>query len=171
MKRGRFLILAAILVGVLSGCNSRQQAQGYVSELTSADSLSIRMGQFTLLKYHSDRLGFNINYPSYLVHQELPETAGRQELFMMDDVSVSFMTERVDSMTRSPGQQLMGMGADLVEVTDRYSILTGVDDDWQYYAKVIEDSTRLVTIILRYYPEHEDAVIELKDWVKNFEVQ
>ena len=90
---------------------------------------------------------------------------------MMDDVSVSFMTERVDSMTRSPGQRLMGMGADLVEVTDRYSILTGVDDDWQYYAKVIEDSTRLVTIILRYYPEHEDAVIELKDWVKNFEVQ
>ena len=171
MKRSRFFILAAIVVGVLSGCNSRQQTQGYVSELTSADSLSIRMGHFTLLKYHSDRLGFNINYPSYLVHQELPEVAGRQELFMMDDVSVSVMSERVDSMTRSPGQQLMGMGADLVEVTDRYSILTGFDDDWQYYAKVIEDSTRLVTIILRYYPEHEDAVIELKDWVKNFEVQ
>ena len=171
MKRSRFFILAAIVVGVLSGCNNRQQTQGYVSELTSADSLSIRMGHFTLLKYHGDRLGFNINYPSYLVHQELPEVAGRQELFMMDDVSVSVMSERVDSMTRSPGQQLMGMGADLVEVTDRYSILTGFDDDWQYYAKVIEDSTRLVTIILRYYPEHEDAVIELKDWVKNFEVQ
>ena len=89
---------------------------------------------------------------------------------MMDDVSVSVMSERVDSMTRSPGQQLMGMGADLLEVTDGYSILRGVDDDWEYYAKVIEDSTRLVTIILRYYPEHEDAVIELKDWVKNFNV-
>ena len=90
---------------------------------------------------------------------------------MMDDVSVSFMTERVDSMMRSPGQRMMGMGADLVEVTDRYSILRGVDEDWEYYAKVIEDSTRLLTIILRYYPEHEDAVIELKDWVKNFEAQ
>jgi len=171
MKRSIFLILAVVTLGVLGGCSSRRQPQGYVSELTSADSVSIRMGQFTLLKYHSDRLGFNINYPSYLVHQELPETAGRQELFMMDDVSVSFMTERVDSMMRSPGQRMMGMGADLVEVTDRYSILRGIDEDWEYYAKVIEDSTRLVTIILRYYPEHEDAVIELKEWVKNFEVQ
>ena len=171
MKRSRFLILAAIVVGVLSGCNSRQPTQGYVSKLTSVDSLSIRMGQFTLLKYYSDRLGFNINYPSYLVHQELPETAGRQELFMMDDVSVSVMSELVDSMMRSPGQRLMGMGAELIEVTDRYSILSGFDDDWEYYAKVMEDSTRLVTIILRYYPEHEDAVIELKEWVKNFEVQ
>ena len=170
MKQCRFFILAVVIMGVLGACNSRQQANGYVSELTSADSLSIRMGNYTLLKYYSERLGFNINYPSYLVHQELPETAGRQELFMMDDVSVSVMSERVDSMTRSPGQQLMGMGADLLEVTDGYSILRGVDDDWEYYAKVIEDSTRLVTIILRYYPEHEDAVIELKDWVKNFNV-
>ena len=171
MKRSRFFVLAVIAVVMLGGCNSRQQPHAYVSELTSADSMSIRMGQFTLLKYHSERLGFNINYPSYLVHQELPETAGRQELFMMDDVSVSVMTERVDSMMRSPGQRMMGMGADLVEVADRYSILRGVDEDWEYYAKVIEDSAQLVTVILRYYPEHEDAVIELKEWVKNFEVQ
>ena len=171
MKRSRFLLLAVVGLGVLSGCSSRQQPKAYESELTSADSVSIRMGQYTLLKYYSDRLGFNINYPSYLVHQELPETAGRQELFMMDDVSVSVMTERVDSMMRSPGQRMMGMGADLVEISDRYSILRGVDDDWEYYAKVIEDSAQLVTIILRYYPEHEDAVIELKEWVKNFDVQ
>ena len=171
MKRSRFLLLAVVGLGVLSGCSSRQQPKAYESERTSADSVSIRMGQYTLLKYYSDRLGFNINYPSYLVHQELPETAGRQELFMMDDVSVSVMTERVDSMMRSPGQRMMGMGADLVEISDRYSILRGVDDDWEYYAKVIEDSAQLVTIILRFYPEHEDAVIELKEWVKNFDVQ
>ena len=170
MKHSSFLFLAIVVIGVLGGCISRQQPKAYVSELTSADSVSIRMGQFTLLKYYSERLGFNINYPSYLVHQELPETAGSQELFMMDDVSVSVMSELVDSMMRSPGQRLMGMGAELIEVTDRYSILSGFDDDWEYYAKVMEDSTRLVTIILRYYPEHEDAVIELKEWVKNFNV-
>ena len=170
MKHSSFLFLAIVVIGVLGGCISRQQPKAYVSELTSADSVSIRMGQFTLLKYYSERLGFNINYPSYLVHQELPETAGSQELFMMDDVSVSVMSELVDSMMRSPGQRLMGMGAELIEVTDRYSILSGFDDDWEYYAKVMEDSTRLVTIILRYYPEHEDAVIELKEWVKNFDV-
>ena len=172
MKRSSFFILAFGVVFVLCGCfGNRQQPRAYVSELTSADSVSIRMGQFSLLKYHSDRLGFDINYPSYLVRQELPETAGRQELFMMDDVSVSVMTESVDSMSRSPGQQLMGMGADLLEVTDRYSILGGFDDDWEYYAKVIEDSVRLVTVILRYYPEHEEAVVELKEWVRGFEVQ
>ena len=171
MKQSRFLILVVIAIGMLGGCSGRRQPKAYVSELTSADSVSIRMGQYSLLKYYSERLGFNINYPSYLVHQELPETAGLQELFMMDDVSVSVMSESIDSMMRSPGQRMMGMGADLVEITNRYSIHRGTDDDWEYYAKVIEDSARLVTIILRYYPEHEDAVIELKEWVKNFEVQ
>ena len=78
MKRSRFLFLAVVAIVVLGGCSSRRQPQAYVSELTSADSVSIRMGQFTLLKYYSERLGFNINYPSYLVHQELPETAGSQ---------------------------------------------------------------------------------------------
>ena len=172
MKSCRLLMLSVVSAFVLSGCwGNRQQPHSYVSELTSADSVSIRMGQFVLMKYHSERLGFDINYPSYLVHQDLPETAGRQELFIMDDVSVSVMTERVDSMSRSPGQQLVSMGADLLEVTDRFSILRGVDEDWEYYAKVIEDSMRMVTVILRYYPEHEDAVIELKEWVRNFDVQ
>ena len=83
------MIFAVVAIVMLWGCNSRPQANGYVSELTSADSLSIKMGQFTLLKYHSDRLGFNINYPSYLVHQDLPDEVGMQELFMMDDVSIS----------------------------------------------------------------------------------
>jgi len=170
MKYNLFFVIV-VTAGMLFGCSSRQQPHAYVSELTSADSVSIRMGQFSLLKYYSDRLGFSINYPSYLVHQELPEVAGHQEVFMMDDVSVSVMSEHVDRMLRSPGQQLMGMGADLIEVTDRYSILGGVDDKWEYYAKVIEDSTRLVTVILRYYPEHEDAVIELKEWVRDFDVQ
>ena len=172
MKRSRFLIFAVVAIVMLWGCNSRPQANGYVSELTSADSLSIKMGQFTLLKYHSDRLGFNINYPSYLVHQDLPDEVGMQELFMMDDVSISVLVDSLAGMMRSSGQRMMGMGAELLEVGDDYTILEGQDDKWEYYGKVIDsDSLRQITIILRYYPEHEDAVIELKEWVKNFEVQ
>ena len=167
-----FLIFAVVAIVMLWSCNSRPQANGYVSELTSADSLSIKMGQFTLLKYHSDRLGFNINYPSYLVHQDLPDEVGMQELFMMDDVSISVLVDSLAGMMRSSGQRMMGMGAELLEVGDDYTILEGQDDKWEYYGKVIDsDSLRQITIILRYYPEHEDAVIELKEWVKNFEVQ
>ena len=172
MKRSRFLIFAVVAIVMLWGCNSRPQANGYVSELTSADSLSIKMGQFTLLKYHSDRLGFNINYPSYLVHQDLPDEVGMQELFMMDDVSISVLVDSLAGMMRSSGQRMMGMGAELLEVGDDYTILEGQDDKWEYYGKVIDsDSLRQITIMLRYYPEHADAVIELKDWVRNFEVQ
>ena len=172
MKRSRFLILAVVAIVMLWGCNSRPQANGYVSELTSADSLSIKMGQFTLLKYHSDRLGFNINYPSYLVHQDLPDEVGMQELFMMDDVSISVLVDSLAGMMRSSGQRMMGMGAELLEVGDDYTILEGQDDKWEYYGKVIDsDSLRQITIILRYYPEHEDAVMELKDWVRNFSIE
>ena len=172
MKHRIFLILAVIAAGVMCGCNGRRQPQAYMSELTSADSVSIRMGNYTLLKYHSDRLGMNINYPSYLIHQELPDEVGMQELFMMDDVSISVMVDSLSGMMRSSGQRMMGMGAELLEVGDDYSIHEGQDDKWEYYGKVIDsDSLRQVTVILRYYPEHEDAVIELKEWVRNFVVQ
>ena len=172
MIRSRLLMMAIVASVMLCGCNSRPQPNGYVSELTSADSLSIKMGQFTLLKYHSDRLGFNINYPSYLVHQDLPDEVGMQEIFMMDDVSISVLVDSLAGMMRSSGQRMMGMGAELLEVGDDYTILEGQDDKWEYYGKVIDsDSLRQVTIMLRYYPEHADAVIELKDWVRNFVVQ
>ena len=172
MKHSRFLILAVVAIVMLSGCNSRQQPHAYVSELTSSDSVSIRMGNYTLLKYYSDRLGMNINYPSYLVHQDLPDEVGMQELFMMDDVSISVMVDSLSGMMRSSGQRMMGMGAELLEVGEDYTIHLGQDEKWEYYGKVIDsDSLRQITIILRYYPEHADAVIELKDWVRNFEVQ
>ena len=164
--------MAIVASVMLCGCKSRPQPNGYVSELTSADSLSIKMGQFTLLKYHSNRLGFNINYPSYLVHQDLPDEVGMQEIFMMDDVSISVLVDSLAGMMRSSGQRMMGMGAELLEVGDDYTILEGQDDKWEYYGKVIDsDSLRQVTIMLRYYPEHADAVVELKDWVRNFVVQ
>lgn len=91
---------------------------------------------------------------------------------MMDDVSLSVMVDSLNGMMRSPGQQMMGMGADLVEVGDDYSIHEGQDDKWEYYGKVIEsDSLRLITVMLRYYPEHADAVGMLKEWVKDFTVK
>ncbi len=153
------------------GCSGQQQPKSYSSELTGSDSLIIKMGQWNLLKYHSDRLGFDINYPSFLIHQDLPEEAGMQELFMMDDVSLSVMVGNVDSLATSPGQQMMNMGADLVEVTDRYSIQVGQEDQWEYYGKVIDDSTRVITVILRYFPEHEESVEALKEWVRTFDVE
>jgi hypothetical protein len=171
MKRSLFFVLAIVVIVVMCGCSSRQP-KAYVSELTSADSVSIKMGNYTLLKYHSDRLGMNINYPSYLVHQDLPDEVGMQELFMMDDVSISVMVDSLSGMMRSSGQRMMGMGAELLEVGDDYSIHLGQDEKWEYYGKVIDsDSLRQVTVILRYYPEHEDAVIELKEWVKNFSIE
>lgn len=167
----RTVIAILLAAAFLGSCGGRQQPRAYVSELTSDDSMTIRMGQWQLMRYHSQRLGFDINYPSFLVHQELPDEVGSQEIFMMDDISISIMTESTDSMLRSPSQQLMGMGADLTEVTDRYSIQEGADDEWEYFGKVIDDSTRLITVMLRYYPEHTEAVEPLKEWVRTFDVR
>jgi hypothetical protein len=167
----RTVIAILLAAAFLGSCGGRQQPRAYVSELTSDDSMTIRMGQWQLMRYHSQRLGFDINYPSFLVHQELPDEVGSQEIFMMDDISISIMTESTDSMLRSPSQQLMGMGADLTEVTDRYSIQEGADEEWEYFGKVIDDSTRLITVMLRYYPEHTEAVEPLKEWVRAFDVR
>lgn len=167
----RTVIAILLAAAFLGSCGGRQLPRAYVSELTSDDSMTIRMGQWQLMRYHSQRLGFDINYPSFLVHQELPDEVGSQEIFMMDDISISIMTESTDSMLRSPSQQLMGMGADLTEVTDRYSIQEGADEEWEYFGKVIDDSTRLITVMLRYYPEHTEAVEPLKEWVRAFDVR
>ena len=171
MKQIKIAATALGLTLLFCGCGGQSQPRSYVSELTTNDSLVIKMGQWTLQKYYSERLGFDINYPSFLVHQDLPDEVGTQELFIMDDVSVSVMVEQLDSMLSSPGQQMLNMGADLVEVTDRYSIQEGEDDKWEYYGKVIDDSTRLITVMLRYYPEHAEGVEALKKWVRNFDVK
>ena len=175
MKKSWILSAAGafgMMLLLVSCFESQKQPRAYVSEVTGADSVAIRMGNYTLQKYHSDRLNLDINYPSFLVHQDLPEDAGMQELFMMDDVSISVMVDSVQGMLRSSGQTMMGMGADLVDVGDDYSILEGTDDKWEYYGKVIDsDSLRQVTVMLRYYPEHEDAVELLKEWVRGYEVK
>lgn len=156
----------------LAACgSSEQQPKGYVSELTSDDSLTISLGQWELTRFHSDKLGMEINYPSFLYHQALPgETC--QEVFIRDDISISVIVDSLMGMNYSAGQQMMGMGADLVEVGDDYSILTGADENWDYYGKVIDDdSTRVVTIMLRYSPNHDEAVDPLREWVDNFKIK
>ena len=162
------VLLCALLV---VACGGQQQSKAYVSELTSDDSLTIRMGQWDLTRYHSDKLGMDINYPSFLYHQEMPSETS-QELFVADDVSISVIVDSLTGMNYSAGQQMMGMGADLVDVGDDYSILAGMEEKWEYYSKVIDvDSTRVVTIMLRYYPEHGEAVEPIREWVSNFEVK
>ena len=167
-RRTLQLIVVAFL---LWSCGGQQQPKAYVSELTSDDSLTIRMGQWDLTRYHSEKLGMDINYPSFLYHQEMPSETS-QELFVAEDVSISIIVDSLTGMNYSAGQQMMGMGADLVSVGDDYSILTGAEDDGEYYSKVIDDdSTRIVTVMLRYSPNHAEAVEPLRDWVNLFDVK
>ena len=166
----KFLFFMCVMA-LLAGCMGRQsQPKAYGMELTSSDSMVIRMGNYDLIKYHSDKLGLDINYPSFLVRQELPESEGMQELFMIDDISISVTVDSVNNMMRSSGQVMLAMGADLNDVGDDYSIHEGSEDNWDYYSKVIDsDSLRQITVILRYNPEHEEAVEALKEWVRNYQ--
>ena len=165
------LFAAILFILLLSACGGQQQPKAYVSELTSDDSLTIRMGQWDLTRYHSEKLGMDINYPSFLYHQEMPSETS-QELFVAEDVSISVIVDSLQGMNYSAGQQMMGMGADLVDVGDDYSILTGMEEKWEYYGKVIDvDSTRVVTVMLRYFPEHGEAVEPIREWVNNFDVK
>ena len=169
--RPSILALALLsLVVLLAACSGGQQPRSYVSELTSDDSMTIRLGQWDLTRFHSDKLDLDINYPSFLYRQDLPEEPG-QELFMYEDISISVVVDSLKGMTRSASQQMMNMGADLVESGDDYSIQEGSEQDWDYYGKVMDDDTlRVVTIMLRYAPRHSEAVAPLRDWVKDFKL-
>ena len=167
----RKIIAGIVWVALLVSCGNSTQPKAYVSELTSDDSLTIRMGQWNLTRYHSDKLDMDINYPSFLYHQELPSETS-QEIFIAEDVSISVIVDSLTGMNYSAGQQMMGMGADLVDVGEDYSILSGMEEKWEYYGKVIDiDSTRVVTVMLRYFPEHGEAVEPLREWVNEFSVK
>lgn len=106
---GGLTISIALLLG---SCGNKPQPKAYRTDLSSDDSMTIRMGQWDLIKYHSDKLGLDINYPSFLHHQPLPsETC--QEIFIADDISISVIVDSLNGMNYSAGQQMMGMGADL----------------------------------------------------------
>ena len=161
-------IIIALFAIIISACGGQRQPKAYGGmELTASDSATIRMGQWDLIKYHSDKLGIDINYPSFLYHQDLKgETA--QEVFMSDEMSISVMVDSLQG-NRIASQQMLAMGADLVEVGDDYSIQAGSDEDFDYYGKVIEDDTiRLVTVLARFKPEYSEAAEPLREWVRNF---
>ena len=162
-------IIIAIIAIIISACGGQRQPKAYGGmELTASDSATIRMGQWDLLKYHSEKLGLDINYPSFLYLQNLPEEPN-QEVFMADEMSISVMVDSLKGNHRPASQLMLAMGADLVEVGDDYSIQEGSDEDFDYYGKVLEDDTiRLVTVLLRYRPEHSEAVEPMKEWVHNF---
>ena len=96
------------------------------------------------------------------------------EVFMDDnDVSLSFMVQDYakSEVYRTPGQMLMGMGAELVEAGDDYSIHTGQEGELEYYGKVLEDSARTITVILRYRPKHAEAAEQLRQYVHDYRIQ
>jgi len=89
----------------LTACR-QQMPKAYITELDSNESLTIAIGNSEMTNYHSERLGIDITYPSYLRHQYLEED--QMEVFMTDDVSLSFMVKHIDeNLRRSPGQDMM----------------------------------------------------------------
>lgn len=149
-----------------------QQPKSFYNVVTEDDSIAIRIDTSRMVTCHSSLLGMRFQYPSFLMRQPADPT-DNFELFMCNDISFTIMKDTVggnfDDFVRSTGQQFMGMGAELLEATDRYSIHRGNEKGFDYYAKVIDDSTRLVTLILRYYPKHEYAVGRLRDWVRAYD--
>ena len=170
MKKPIYLFTFLFSV-LLMSCGNGQRLKSFNNVITGDDSLNIELSHADTLTCYSKILGMDITYPSYLHHQYLEDD--QMEVFMNDDVSLSIMEQQLfkgDDLFRTPGQQLMGMGAELLEADDNYSIHTGQDGDFEYYAKVIDDSTRLITIILRYLPNRGEAVSDLKKYVHDFQL-
>ncbi len=158
-----------LLLLLLMSCGQSKQPKSFVNELDSNDSLNIAMGNFHMIDYHSDNLQLDIRYPSYLRHQYLEDD--EMEVFMDDnDLSLSFMVQDMNGadVFRTPGQTLMAMGAELIEAGDDYSIHQGTEGELEYYGKVIDDSTRTITVILRYLPKHADAAQPLRQYVHDY---
>ena len=157
---------------LLLSCQNQPKLKSFNNVITAEDSLNIELSKADILTYHSEKLGIDITYPSYLRHQFLEDE--QMEVFWNDDLSLSFIEQQIfkgDDIFRTPGQQLMGMGAELLEAGDDYSLHTGQDGDFEYYAKVIDDSTRIVTVILRYLPDRAGAAEGLKEYVKNYSLK
>ena len=157
---------------LLLSCQNQPKLKSFNNVITAEDSLNIELSKADILTYHSEKLGIDITYPSYLRHQFLEDE--QMEVFWNDDLSLSFLEQQIykgDDIFRTPGQQLMGMGAELLEAGDDYSLHTGQDGDFEYYAKVIDDSTRIVTVILRYLPDRAGAAEGLKEYVKNYSLK
>lgn len=164
-----FYLFTFSLVCLCLACGNRQQLKSFNNVMTGDDSLAIELGNSDTIQYYSTYLDLDISYPSYLRHQYLADD--QMEVFMTDDVSLSFMVQNLqkgDDIFLTPGQQLMGMGAELLEAGDDYSIHQGTEGDLEYYGKVIDDSTRFITVILRYNPNQAEAAEPLRQLVRDY---
>ena len=106
-----FLLLFALFTICFVSCQNQPKLKSFNNVITADDSLNIELSKADILTYHSDKLGLDITYPSYLRHQFLEDE--QMEVFLNDDLSLSFMEQRLykgDDIFRTPGQQLMGMG-------------------------------------------------------------
>lgn len=162
-------LLSLLILMLCVACSNRQQLKSFNNVITGDDSLAIELGNSDTILYHSPHLDIDISYPSYLRHQYLADD--QMEVFMTDDVSLSFMVQDLqkgDDIFRTPSQQLMGMGAELIEADDNYSIHQGTEGELEYYGKVIDDSTRFITVILRYNPNHNEAASPLRQLVHDY---
>ena len=165
MRKLLYLLILMLCVA----CGNRQQLKSFNNVITGDDSLAIELGNSDTILYHSPHLDIDISYPSYLRHQYLADD--QMEVFMTDDVSLSFMVQDLqkgDDIFRTPGQQLIGMGAELIEADDNYSIHQGTEGELEYYGKVIDDSTRFITVILRYNPNHSEAAGPLRQLIHDY---
>lgn len=164
------LLLAVIVLTACLSCQGRgQQLKSFSNTLTADDSLNISLAESDTIFYHSPTLDIDIQYPSYLRHIYIEDD--QMEVFLNDDLSLSFMEQRPykgDEILRSPGQQMMGMGAELIEAGDDYSIHTGQEEDFEYYAKIIDDGDRILTVILRYLPDRAGAAEQLRKYVHDY---
>ena len=139
MKKSLYLF-ALLLIAIFLSCGNRQQLKSFNNVMTGDDSLAIELGNSDTIFYHSPDLNIDISYPSYLRHQFLADD--QMEVFMTDDVSLSFMVQDLqkgDDIFRTPGQQLMGMGAELIEAD-----------------------------VLRYNPNHSEAAKPLRQLVHDY---
>jgi len=157
-------LLSLLILMLCVACGNRQQLKSFNNVITGDDSLAIELGNSDTILYHSPHLDIDISYPSYLRHQYLADD--QMEVFMTDDVSLSFMVQDLqkgDDIFRTPG-----MGAELIEADDNYSIHQGTEGELEYYGKVIDDSTRFITVILRYNPNHNEAASPLRQLVHDY---
>ena len=165
-----FSLFLSVLLAL--GCQNRQQLKSFNNVITADDSLNIELSKADIITYHSDKLGLDVTYPNYLRHQYIEDN--QMEVFFSDEISLSFMVQDIyngDNVFRTPGQQFMGMGAELLEAGDDYSIHTGQEGDYEYYAKILDDSTRIVTVILRYLPDRSGAAEGLKQYVHDYQLK
>ena len=80
MKKILYLFMLLLFA---AACGNRQQLKSFNNVMTGDDSIAIELGNSDTILYHSEALGLDIRYPSYLRHQYLDDD--QMEVFMTDD--------------------------------------------------------------------------------------